>query len=393
VHGALRYWSVPELVALDLPGGAGFVDALRAIWDTGDAAAPIDPRLPTAARHVLFDALRPTRHVGSDGELHALPDGVPVDEGDALVVATSGSSGEPKGVVLTHDALAASARATSDRLMVDPQRHSWLACLPLGHIGGLSVVTRALLTETPLTVVPGFEADTVEHIGRSGRATHVSLVATALGRLDPSVFESILLGGGRSPERLPDNVVVTYGMTETGSGIVYDGVPLNDVEVAIAHFEDGGDDALDGEILVRGPMLMRCYRDGDAARVLGPDGLSTWFATGDAGFVGADMRLHVAGRMADVIVTGGEKVWPDAIEPLLSGHPGVAEVAVWKRADPEWGERVVAWVVPTDTEPKLEELSDLVAAAIGAWAVPKELVITDGLPRTPSGKVRRSELR
>ena len=93
LHGDLRYWPVPELVALDLPGGVGFVDALQAIWDTGDAAAPLDPRLPPLARQVLLDALRPTRIVGSDGEQRALPDGIGVEDGDALVVATSGTSG------------------------------------------------------------------------------------------------------------------------------------------------------------------------------------------------------------------------------------------------------------------------------------------------------------
>jgi len=120
---------VPELVALDLPGGKGFVDALRAVWDTGDAAAPLDPRLPDAARRAMLDAIRPTRIVSSDGEQHALAGGMGVEEGDALVMATSGTSGQPKGVVLTHAAVEASARATTARLGVDPARHTWLARL------------------------------------------------------------------------------------------------------------------------------------------------------------------------------------------------------------------------------------------------------------------------
>lgn len=399
---------MPELVALDLPGGAGFVDTLRAVWDTGDAAAPLDPRLPRAARDAVLAALRPSRVVASDGEHHVMAGGLPVEEGDAVVVATSGSSGQPKGVVLTHDALRASALATSDRLGIDPARHAWLACLPLAHVGGLSVVTRALLTGTPLTVLPGFDADVVEALGRAGRATHVSLVPAALRRLDPALFTRILLGGSRPPGDLPPNVVVTYGMTETGSGVVYDGYPLDDVEVAIAHFDDaddgdwsggggtghtdGGAGTSGGEILLRAPMLLRCYRDGSTGRVLGPDGTKTWFATGDAGYINALGTLSVTGRMAEMITTGGEKVWPDEVERVMSAHRDVAEVAVWKRPDPEWGERVVAWVVPADVLPKAEELKELVAGTIAPWAAPKEIVFTTELPRTPSGKVKRSEL-
>jgi o-succinylbenzoate---CoA ligase len=408
---------VPELVALDLPGGAGFVDTLRAIWDTGDAAAPLDPRLPRAARDAFLAALRPSRVVASDGEHHVMAGGIPVEEGDAVVVATSGSSGQPKGVVLTHDALRASALATSERLGVDPARHAWLACLPLAHVGGLSVVTRALLTGTPLTVLPGFDADAVEALGRAERATHLSLVSSALRRIDPALFTRILLGGSRPPGDLPPNVVVTYGMTETGSGVVYDGYPLDDVEVAIAHFDDAHDDDADddhddhdgdgwgddvehdegasgaGQILLRAPMLLRCYRDGSTGRVLGPDGSKTWFATGDAGYVNAQGTLSVTGRIAEMITTGGEKVWPDEVERVISAHRDVAEVAVWKRPDPEWGERVVAWVVPADVLPKAEELKELVAGTIARWAAPKEIVFTTELPRTPSGKVKRSELR
>jgi o-succinylbenzoate---CoA ligase len=395
---------VPELVALDLPGGPGFVDTLRAVWDTGDAAAPLDPRLPRAAHDLLLAALRPSRVVASDGEHHVMAGGLPVEEGDALVMATSGSSGQPKGVVLTHDALRASALATSDRLGVDPARHAWLACLPLAHVGGLSVVTRALVTGTRLTVLPGFDADAVEALGRAEKATHLSLVPAALRRLDPALFTRILLGGSRPPGDLPPNVVVTYGMTETGSGVVYDGIPLDDVELAIAHFDEDegegeggesgvGDSGEGGEILLRAPMLLRCYRDGSTGRVLGPDGSKTWFATGDAGYLNADGTLGVTGRIAEMITTGGEKVWPDEVERVLSAHRDVAEVAVWKRPDPEWGERVVAWVVPADVLPKAEELKDLVAGTLAPWAAPKEIVFTTELPRTPSGKVKRSELR
>jgi O-succinylbenzoic acid--CoA ligase len=391
---------VPELVALDLPGGAGFDDALRAVWDTGDAAAPLDPRLPASARAALLRALRPTRIVGSDGELRRVTDGVGVDEGDALVVATSGSSGEPRGVVLTHHAVGASARATSSRLGVDPGRHAWLACLPLAHVGGLSVVTRAILTDTPLTVIPGFDTELVEGFGRAGTATHTSLVTTGLRRIDPASFTCILLGGSRPPDELPPNVVATYGMTETGSGVVYDGVPLDDVEIALAHFTDEGEDGDrdgvgdgDGEILLRAPMLMRCYRDGADGRVTGPDGRRDWFATGDAGYVHEDGTLGVRGRVREVIVTGGEKVWPDAVERVLAGHPGVIEVAVWKRADPEWGERVVAWIVPADPAPSAAELTELVKASLAPWAAPKEVVFSTTLPRLASGKVRRSDLR
>ena len=346
----------------------------------------------------MLDALRPTRIVGSDGEQHALPDGLGVEEGDALVVATSGTAGQPKGVVLTHQAVVASARATTERLAVDPSRHSWLACLPLAHIGGLAVVTRAVVTGTPLLVMPGFEAEAVEEAGRTGRATHVSLVTTALARLDPSVFACILLGGSKVPDALPANVVSTYGLTETGSGVVYDGRPLGGVDIALRDadgtFATLGDDARapEGEILIRAPMLFRCYRDGSTGRVPGPDGDGSWFATGDAGLLDESGNLAVSGRIDDVITTGAEKVWPDVVERVLSAHPDVAEVAVWKRSDPEWGERVVAWIVPTDDAPSLDDLRQVVAETIAPWAAPKELVIVDDLPRTASGKVRRRAL-
>jgi o-succinylbenzoate---CoA ligase len=374
---------MPELVALDLAAGQGFVDALRTAWDAGDAVLPLDPRLPRPATRTVVEAMRPSVVIDATGA-HRRADGVPVEPGDALVVVTSGTTGAPKGVVLTHQAVAASARATSVRLAADPASDRWVACLPLAHIGGLAVVTRSLVTGVPCEVLEQFDAREVERLAGHG-ATLVSLVATALARTDVSGYRTVLIGGAAPPARLPANAVTTYGMTETGSGIVYDGAPLDGVELSLG---DGARGA-PGEVLVRGPMLLRCYRDGTDPRV--GDG---WFPTGDAGSIDPDGGLTVFGRMAEVIVTGGEKVWPVPVEQVLATHPRVGQAAVWKRADPEWGERVVAWIIPADPArpPTLDEMRRWVAAALAPWAAPKEIELVPELPRTTSGKVRRSEL-
>jgi O-succinylbenzoic acid--CoA ligase len=358
--------AVPRLVAIDARGDEGFVDALRAAWDRGDAVLPVDPRLPAPARERLLAA------VGA---------GLPSRDGDAVVVATSGTTGDPKGVVLTHEAVRASALATSRCIGVDPGHDHWLACLPLAHVGGLSVVMRALLTGTRLTVQPQFEPAAAVASG----ATLVSLVATALRRIDPAAFRVIVLGGSAPPSALPPNVVTTYGMTETGSGVVYDGVPLDGVEVDVA----------DGQIRLRAPMLLRCYRtvvDGEVVERDPRDG-DGWFATGDGGGIGPDGRLRVSGRLADVVVTGGEKVWPTPVEEAIRGLASVADVAVAGRPDPEWGERVVAFVVPAPGEvPTLDGVRAAVREVLPAYCAPKELVLVDDLPRTALGKVRRHQL-
>lgn len=365
-----------RLVALDLPGGSGFVDSLRRVWDRGDAAFPLDQRLPEPARIELLSTIAPSTVIDATREV-ALARGRPVDEGDALVVASSGSTGPPKGVVLTHDGVAASARASNDRLGVTTAAH-WLACLPLAHVGGLSVVTRALAAGTGLTVLPGFEVDAVVRAAHAG-ATHVSLVATALARIDPTLFTTIVLGGAAAPAHRPRNAVTTYGMTETGGGVVYDGRSLEGVEVRI-------DD--DGQVHVRGPMLLRAYRDGTDPLVDG------WLATGDLGRWLADGRLHVDGRAGDVIVTGGEKVWPDPVEVVLRTHPAVADVAVAGRPDPEWGARVTAYVVAVDAAvpPSLDDLRGWVKASLAPYCAPRALILVDQIPRTALGKPRRSRL-
>jgi O-succinylbenzoic acid--CoA ligase len=371
---------VPELVAINVPQGPRFVELLARIWDRGDAACAVDQRLGDAGRTSQVRALGATRQLVDDGgEVveHDVAGGSGTEPGDALVVLTSGSTTRPRAVVLTHDAVAASAHATSARLGV-ASSDRWLCCLPCAHIGGLAVVTRALLTATPVVVHDGFSPERVARAARDG-ATLTSLVATALRRLEqPGAFRRILLGGAAPPSEVPRNIVTTWGMTETGSGVVYDGKPLDGVVVAV----------VDGELYVKAPMLARAYRDGTPIDAVGPDGARGWLATGDAGSI-VDGVVRVFGRLAEVITTGGEKVWPSDVEAVLATHASVGEVAVWRRPDPQWGERVVAWVVPRGAAPTLESLRAHVTASLAPWAAPKELVIVDALPRAASGKVAR----
>jgi len=371
-----------RLVALDLPGGPGFVDALQRAFDEGDAILPVDQRLPPPARRRLLAALRPEEILTASGPITPELPGRPVNDGDAVVIATSGTTGTPRGVVLTHSAIEASAAASSARLAMEPD-DVWLACLPLSHIGGLSVITRALWGDHRLIVHPRFEASAAQESG----ATVVSLVSTALQRIDARAFRRILLGGGPAPSELPANCVTTYGMTETASGVVYDGRALDGVEIRT---RSGGL----SEILVRAPMLLRAYRgpDVDTEPAL-EDG---WFPTSDLGTIDHHGRLEVAGRAGDLIITGGENVWPDSVERALTDVPGVIELAIGGTDDPEWGQAVTAFVVP-DTAYHglpitLEDLRARVREHLPAFCAPRRLVHVDSIPRTALGKIIRSQL-
>lgn len=364
-------------MAVPATGTPEFVAALERLWDAGDAVLPLDPRLPAPAAERLLDTLAPAAILDLDGTTTARGAGRDVEDGDALVVATSGSTGDPKGVVLTHDALRASSAATSERLAIDPGTDRWLACLPLAHVGGLGVVVRALHTGTPLDVLPRPDANAVADAVRRG-ATRTALVPTVLGRIDTSDFRTVLLGGAATPRDVPPNVVTTYGMTETGGGIVYDGHPLAGVEIR----------STDGRLAVRAPMLGRAYRAADGDVPLADD--DGWFATGDAGTVNPD-GVVVHGRVGDMIITGGENVWPQAVEDAVATLAGVAAVAVVGRADPTWGQAVTAVVVPTDPHapPSLEAVRAHVRATLPAHAAPTRLELVEALPRTPLGKLRR----
>ncbi|WP_414689023.1 o-succinylbenzoate--CoA ligase [Mycobacterium sp.] len=331
--------------------------------------------------------------------LSALRVGEAIDDDVALVVTTSGTTGAPKGALLTADALTASAVATHDRL--GGPGH-WLLALPPYHIAGVQVLVRSLLADTvpvELDVSTGFDVkqlrSAVDELDAGRRYT--ALVATQLAKAldDPAAkaaladLDAVLIGGGPAPLAVLDaaasagvNVVRTYGMSETAGGCVYDGVPLDDVKVRVA---------ADGRIALGGPTLAKGYRNPPDPDPFDEPG---WFRTDDIGALDDSGVLSVLGRVDDAISTGGLTVLPQLVEAALRTHPAVADCAVFGLADERLGQRVVAAVVVANEcdAPSLDTLRTHVIRTLDHTAAPRELHIVDALPMRGIGKVDRSAL-
>jgi o-succinylbenzoate---CoA ligase len=332
-------------------------------------------------------------------ELAALRIGDRIDDDVALVVTTSGTTGAPKGALLTAAALTASARATHDRL---GGPGCWLLALPPHHIAGIQVLVRSLLAGSEpveLDVSAGFDTDelpsAVDKLGTGRRYT--SLVATQLAKAlaDPAAaaalaeLDAVLLGGGPAPQPVLDAaaaagiaVVRTYGMSETAGGCVYDGVALDGVRLRVP---------ADGRIVIGGATLAKGYRN-----PVDPDPFAEagWFRTNDLGAIDDAGVLTVLGRADDAISTGGLTVLPQPVEAALGTHPAVRDCAVFGVADDRLGQRVVAAIVLRDgwPAPTLEALRTHVGDTLDATAAPRELHIIDILPRRGIGKVDRAAL-
>jgi O-succinylbenzoic acid--CoA ligase len=376
-----------DLVAVALRPGTGWLPVLRHAREVGAAVLPIDVRLAPPERDALVAIAQPTVILDEDRVRRV--DGITIDPAIALVIATSGTSGRPHLAELTADAVEAAVLASAAALDARPEDR-WLSCLPLAHIGGLLVVERHLLLGAPITFRRSVSRSIV---ARLKETRFTSLVPIQLKRLldagaDLGRFRAILVGGSGIDADLVDRaesagvrVIPTYGMTETCGGLVYAGRPFAGVEVRSARW---------GELLVRGPTLMRGYRLDPEASVAAfePGG---WLRTGDGGEVGSDGTVHVLGRLADVIVSGGEKIWPAEVEAALATHPDVAAVLVSGSLDREWGERVVASVVPRRRShpPTLESLREHASQTIARHKLPRELLIVEHLERTSLGKIRR----
>jgi O-succinylbenzoic acid--CoA ligase len=441
-----------DLVATLLPNSLAFVELVHALPLCGATLLPLNVRLTPRELAFQLEDARPALliHAGASlGEAAReaagrtiarvatercdapfLDDVVPMFLNDAAlrdaidleavcaVLYTSGTTGAPKGAELRHANLLWSALGSALHLGALPGER-WLACLPLFHVGGLSILARSVLTGSEVVLHETFAPDAVAHALAHERVALVSLVAVMLERLldlwgerpAPPTLRCVLLGGGPAKRVLLERaralgfpIVTTYGLTEAASQVATlplheigrrddaVGKPLLGTEIRIAD-ESGATLAPGepGEILVRGPTLMRGYlrRPEETARAL-RDG---WLHTGDVGTLDADGFLRVLDRRADLIVSGGENIYPAEVEAILVSHPGVAEAAVIGVADASFGQRVAAYIVARDDVPASDtELERYCRANLAGYKIPRAFHRVAELPRNASGKILRRAL-
>lgn len=381
-----------DRVATTLAPCLAFCELLHALPRLGAALVPLNTRLPATEQRLQAQAAgasftvdRPLDGMEAQIELPREVDEAAVH----TLLFTSGTAGAPKPVALTvanHDASAAASAAAIGSERSD----RWLCPLPLFHIGGLAILVRCARAGTTAILHERFSTGRMIAALADGEVTLASLVPTMLRRLRDArldhapALRALILGGGPIPPDLLDwaraggiAVRCSYGMTETCSQIVVTepwelaGPPVPGAELRTTE---------EGEILVRGEMV--------AAGALASDG---WLHTGDRGRIDRHGRLHVEGRIGDLIVTGGEKVAPPVVEAVLVAHPAITDAAVTGVPDPEWGEAVTAFVVERSKVSDYE-LRAFCREHLAGYQVPKRIERVERLPRNAGGKLLRARL-
>lgn len=364
-------------------------------WDRGDAVLMLDPKAPGGVTARAIATQRPETLISAAGTW-TLHDPLPAWDDTAAVVLTSGTTGEPKGVELSHSALAAASRLTHGRLHAAPGDR-WTCVLPLHHVAGLTMLPRARSLGSEIEFL---DPSDIASLGEA-EGSFVSLVPTQLSRcldrgIDLARFKAVLLGGASvDPETLRRavdagiKIVRTYGMTETTGGVVYDGIPLDEVSVRVGgsvlegSSSPGGPEMKSGDVYISSPTLMSGYRGGERFG-------GGWFETKDVGSI-SDGRLSILGRADDIINTGGEKVVPRVVEAAAMKQAGVKDAFVMGVPDPEWGQAVVAFVV---ADPAIEGvLKESLGTELLRHEVPKKIVFLTEIPRNSGGKVDVAALR
>ena len=442
-----------DRVATLLPNGERAVVLAHAVLRLGATLVPLNTRLTGAELAVQIAGARPrllvvdarTAALGDRARRECADAPVEIVDADALrtetttgialrlehesasvlaIIYTSGTTGQPKGAMLTVGNFWWSAVGSALNLGTHADDR-WLVCLPLFHIGGLSIVFRAAIYGIAAVVHDGFDAGAVNRAIDDEGVTIISLVAVMLqrmldareGRPYPASLRCVLLGGGPAPRALLERcaalaipVVQTYGLTETASQVATlapedalrrlgsAGRPLYPNEIRIVGTHGNAPAGEPGEILVRGPVVMAGYTGPPHDAIV--DG---WLRTGDIGYLDGEGYVYVLDRRADLIITGGENVYPAEVEAALMAHPMVAEAAVVGATDPVWGQRVIAIVRLGDAPASHsgEDVADVAAALrahcrarLAGYKVPSEIrVVSESLPRTASGKLQRAALR
>jgi O-succinylbenzoic acid--CoA ligase len=366
----------------------GALDFARLLWALpriGAVLVPLNTRLTRGEVQAVLESTQPALVLDDLREIDVEPRITAkrrsrVDPDDVFaVIHTSGTTGKPKPVELTYGNFHASAIANAQNLGVQPDDR-WLCCMPLFHVGGLSILTRSAINRTEAVIHEGFDVDRVKQALADERITLVSLVPTQLSRLlDAGVtaphLRAALIGGGPIPgdlisraEAAGIRALPTYGMTETCSQ-VWTGKPLPGAEIA---------NGPEGELLIRGPMV--------APKSTADDG---WLHTGDRGHIYEDGNLTVEGRIADTIVTGGENVAAAEVEQALISHPAITDAAVVGRPDPEWGQAVHAFVVAVGD---IADIDAYLRERLAGYKRPKVIREIDEIPRNAAGKILRGRL-
>ncbi len=442
VRGRAEQGDVP--VALLLEGDARFVAWFLAVALAGRAVLPLnlrltgselaaqlrdarvatliadpeDPRLAEVARLVPgLTIVRAPEFGALDEASGPWPGEAAADDDIVAVLFTSGTSGRSKGACLTSANFLASARGAAERL--GPCVHErWLACMPLFHVGGLSIVVRSLLFGGPIRLHARFDVAEVSEALDAGDVAGVSLVPTMLSRLlahreghrCPAGLRAVLLGGAAAPRSLVERALAlgypvcpTYGLTEATSQVATAAppaagarepgpmLPLYGTELRIAVHGRDAAAGEEGEILVRGPTVMRGYLGDPAgtARAL----QSGWLHTGDVGSLDPDGGLRVLDRRDDLVVSGGENVYPAEVEAVLLEHPDVVEAGVTGEPDDDLGARVVAWLVLRDgAAPDAAVLAEHCSSRLAGFKRPRQFRFVRSLPRNAAGKLLRRRL-
>jgi O-succinylbenzoic acid--CoA ligase len=438
-------------VALLMRNGARFVELIHAVSRLGAVLVPLNTRLAPAeiawqladvqTTHLIYDPpnagtacaaardlpdlrLATSADCPTDGEvaLSQLPEAdCPLQDDADLdtlhsIIYTSGTTGRPKGAMLTFGNHWWSALASALNLGVHADDR-WLACLPLFHVGGLAIVLRGVIYGNSIIVHEAFDPAAVNRAIDNEGVTMVSVVSAMLrrmiearaGRPYPSSLRCVLLGGGPAPRPLLEScaelgvpVMQTYGLTETASQfatlspedatrkIGSAGKPLFPNRLRV---ETGHGAALPGEvgeIVVHGPTVTSGYVSSGSAATPIQDG---WFHTGDLGYVDEEGYLYVVARRDDLIISGGENIYPAEVEAVLLSHPGVEEAAVTGIPDARWGQVPVAAIkLRQDAPLSADELRAFCAARLGRYKVPVEFRFVDSLPRNAAGKLLRAAL-